>query len=302
MNSSATSVALSTRSRPATPTQDEEMVVTVQMQEVVVETSPYIEDLKCDFIDDTFFTKTGIIMQFINGNCPGSPSTIGGMRLALTDVRKLPAYISRNRGSIKVHALRYLNKHLKEMQCSIGATECLKAEDYGMTFSMASVSNNGALLNPARRNEGPMFYCLLSGLVSPVLVQIADWDDQYTRDDTVHMVNCYIHLLPASQRRNAVVARHNEEVMAKANNTVTQAKQQEVRAAKKQKLTYAPSAPRYAPQEKTFDRNNNLKKDMQALRQEVVQLRLTATPNPPLPTTKAVIWPPANGCPDMPDE
>lgn len=301
MNSSATSVVLSTRSRPETPTQDEEMIVTPQLHQVAAEAPLTVADMKCDYVDDTFFTKSGVIMQFINGNCPGSPSTIGGMRLALTDVKKLPAYIARNRGSIKVHALRYLNRHLKEMQCSIGATECLKAEDYGMSFSIASVTNNGAMLNPARRNEGPLFYCMFSGLVSPVLVQNADWDDQTSRDEMAYVVNCYIHLLPASQRRNAVVARHNEEVMTKANAVVTQAKQQEVRAAKKQRMAFAPSAPKHAPQEKTVDRDN-LKRDMQALRQEVVQLRLTATPNPPLPTTKAIIWPPANGCPDMPDE
>ena len=49
-------------------------------------------EIECCFFDESFFTKKGVVLQFINNNCPGATSLIGGLRLALTDIRKVPAH------------------------------------------------------------------------------------------------------------------------------------------------------------------------------------------------------------------
>ena len=35
--------------------------------------------------------------------------------------------------------------------------------------------------------------------------------------DSAHVVNCYVHLLPANQRRNAIIAKAKEAALAEAN-------------------------------------------------------------------------------------
>ena len=120
--------------------------------------------------------KKGVIVQFINGNCAGSTSLIGGIHLAVMDIKRVPAYLSKTKHQLKIHVMRYLNAHFQSMQCCIGATESLCAEDYGKSFSVASVSLTEAALNPSKRNEGPLFFCLYSGLMEPVTTILSDWD------------------------------------------------------------------------------------------------------------------------------
>jgi hypothetical protein len=48
------------------------------------------QEIECCSLDGSFFTQKGVILQFINNNCAGATSLIGGLRLALTDIRKDP--------------------------------------------------------------------------------------------------------------------------------------------------------------------------------------------------------------------
>lgn len=289
MNSQANSVVLSLRSRPTTPLQDEAMEVRpdVGTRPDSDEVVPRVEML-CDYVDETLFTKRGAIIQFINGNCAGSPSTIGGMRLPVKDVRKVPAYLARNKDSIKVHAMKHLTKHFIDMQCSIGATDVLTADDYGMTFSLASVSQEGANLNPSKRNEGPLLYCCFSGLNQPIVLTHSDWGQNYPADVT-HVINCYIHLLPSGQRRRKVIEKHLAVMttvpIAKMNGGI----------AKKPRIPTTPNAyriPKKAQQESY---------EVKRLKKELAELKLTK-PFPPLPTSAPVMWPTTDGCPNLPDE
>ena len=154
--------------------------------------------------------KKGVIVQFINGNCAGSTSLIGGIHLAVMDIKRVPAYLSKTKHQLKIHVMRYLNAHFQSMQCCIGATESLCAEDYGKSFSVASVSLTEAALNPSKRNEGPLFFCLYSGLMEPVTTILSDWDTN-TNFKVAYVVNCYIHLLPPSQRRMIVICKSADD-------------------------------------------------------------------------------------------
>ena len=82
---------------------------------------------------------------------------VGGVRIGLLDVRKAPAYVSNHKMAIKAHGVKMLQKHFQDTQCSAGAGELLCNDDYGISFSVASMSVSAMALNPTRRNKGPMF-------------------------------------------------------------------------------------------------------------------------------------------------
>ena len=58
------------------------------------------QEIECCSLDGSFFSQKGVILQFVNNNCAGATSLIGGLRLALTDIRKIPAYLDRNSNRI----------------------------------------------------------------------------------------------------------------------------------------------------------------------------------------------------------
>ena len=270
---------------------------------------------------DTLTSAKGMIVQFINGSCPGATSMIGGIRTGLMDVKKIPAYLERNRGNIKTHAINALTRHFRDSQCAAGATESLMQDDYGMTFSLASVSQAGMDLNPHRKREGPLFYCLMESLNEPVILREA-WTN--STQDMAHVVNCYIHLLPASQRRNRVLAKHVEEATA-----TTSAPKTDKLEHKKPKMTasngsgpyqgstYASSASRgaynasYASSQGNYPRRdyvdyNKLKHDLSNSEGIIADLRARLAaqkvPCPPLPS-KNIAWPPKTpNNPTLPDD
>jgi hypothetical protein len=128
-------------------------------------------ELRSRYMDATCYENRGIVLQFVNNNCPGASTMIGGVRLAMGDVRKIPAYLSKYEGQVKERALFYLKKHFLENQCSLGATENLCPDDFGMSYSVASLSPTGMKLNPSGRHEGPLFWCLWEDLVQPIKLQ-----------------------------------------------------------------------------------------------------------------------------------
>ena len=272
---------------------------------------------------DTMTSAKGMIIQFINGSCPGATSMIGGVRTGLTDVKKIPAYLERQRGNIKTHAINALTRHFRDSQCAAGVTESLMHDDYGMTFSLASVSQAGMDLNPHRKREGPLFYCLMETLNEPVVLREA-WCTSI--QEVAHIVNCYIHLLPASQRRNRVHAKHLEE------GTATSAPKSEELEHKKPKMaasngsgsngsysgaTYASSASRgeyntsYAPPPTAYQRRDygevyKLKSELSTSEGVIddlrAQLAAQKVPCPPLPS-KSMAWPPkSSNNPKLPDD
>jgi hypothetical protein len=97
-------------SRSQTPTQDEDMDAKVfkPLQSLNLEVN---DEHRLDLVDDSIFDKRGILVQFLNSNCTGSPHVFGGMRLAILDIKKVPAYQTKNRRQIKQHTVKALMKH-----------------------------------------------------------------------------------------------------------------------------------------------------------------------------------------------
>ena len=170
-----------------------------------------------------------------------------------------------------------------------------------MSFSMASLSLRGATLNPSRRNEDPIFYCHLPGFFDPCYIgQTVDG-----LVDSAHVVNLYIHILPANLRRNAVIKKHHE----------AQAKEAEAIKASMQispDSTSGPSQntsnhensykqgkpksridPRTKPYQKPQNHNSNSPPHGtvgQAISQAKGKKMKAVTSNPPLPSTSRPAW------------
>ena len=134
--------------------------------------------------------------------------SIGGLRTNLTDIRKIPQYIQKNEGHIKNYAIKLLNQHMIKTQCATGAGESLCQDDYGISFTVASLSPKGLQLHATRRNEGPLFFCLYDGLVEPIILSRNE-ENQIL--DSAYLINVYVNLLPPTQRRTAVLKKMHEE-------------------------------------------------------------------------------------------
>jgi hypothetical protein len=134
------------------------------------------------------------VLQFVNNNCPGATSLIGGLRLGLDDVRKVPAYLEKI-GSAQ--ALRYQvpgQAHKSEpVLCGSGREAHI--DDYGISFSLATVSQRAACLTTRRDRRGSS-----STASSQACWNRSSWDQPGWTDDFAHVFNVFIHLMPGSQR------------------------------------------------------------------------------------------------------
>jgi hypothetical protein len=241
------------------------------------------------------------------------------MRLSFLDIKKVPAYLSKYWRLIKQHAIHALMQHFKEMQCGVGAAEELCTDDFGMTFTVATVTGHRALLNPGKRQEGPLFFCHFPALVDPVVLTHADWGT-HTEGESVHVINCYISLPPPQLRRSLVIKKFQQDQAAAAVNAraaisltggtmTTPSGATSSTPAKKTKMN-PPSTPyaRAPPTDSlTRDQIRNMRQDsvtreLDDLRNQVRNLRGQVMPTPPLPIVRPPVWPSRNPCPDLPDK
>ena len=260
------------------------------------------QEVLCDHVHESMLKKTGIIVQFSNSNAAGATSMIGGVRLGLTDIRKAPSYVARNKQLLKQHAMRMLQRHFNDTQCAAGAGEPLTADDFGLTFSLASVSRSAAALNPSRRDEGPLFYCLFSGLTEATSLEEVNWNDGRVSEVT-YFINGYIHLLPQSQRRYRVIHKIKMDASTKDEDELK---------AKKAKMADLADGARHYPNDgpsrnyslstRTYN-DRRLQEEIDNLRKELAALRAQPALNPVLPKSKGK-WPPKdpNQGPDLPDD
>lgn len=166
------------------------------------------KEVVCQYVEKTMIQQTGTLLQFINLNSTGSTTMIGGTRIGVTDIRKVPAYLARNKALIRQHAVYTLTEHLLETQCPAGALEALSHEDYSISFAVATISEEARRLNPVGRAEGPLFYCAFNNLVRPIALY------QGGCSMMAHVINVYIMLLDPPKRRSAVIKKAREEEAA----------------------------------------------------------------------------------------
>ena len=266
-----------------------------------VQTSPtvgYIAPLEtsefaCEYIDPTIYQKGGVILQFCNTNASAHATIIGGIRLALSDIRKVPAYLHKYRQNIKKIAVRTLTRHLLDSQCSVGLHETLSLEDYGMTLTVATLSQRARQLNPQGRGEAPLFYCLFPGLLEPTVL-MANPDGTY---QTGHILNLYIHLLPAHHRRVVLARKQTDkgEVELPAEGPSNKKSRPAYEAAPRPQVGYPPYPDnRGAYNERRQNYDNTINHKINQKVEEMVNKKLTtaslASAFPPLPATKAPSW------------
>jgi hypothetical protein len=250
-------------------------------------------DLYSPEVDPSFYVKNGVILQFINSNCAGQTTLIGGLRLALADIRKVPAYIHRNRSNIKYYAVKCLDRHMRFSQCSIGLGETLALDDYGMSCSIATLSQRAMELNPMKRSEGPLFYSALAGFVDPIFVGHTNGN----MDDFAHVVNVFIHLLPPTQRRSACAIKAVQDASQQATNPNPGPTPPFPGYGKRAKGNPGhQGGPRSLEHHKVDERLAHLEREVQAVK----GLQL---PNPPLPATAGPAPPwKHDGNPALPDD
>ena len=313
----ATNVSAIQDSRASTPLRDEEMAKSVPMASLSLEKANF----KSPLVDDSLHDKRGIIIQFLNSGCPGTFPVIGGLRINLEDIRQVPLYLHQNKALIKQHGVRVLMNHWRDLNYGLGSTELLTVDDFGIVFTVASVSQNAIRLNPQQRTEGPLFYCHLPGLVEPQIVIHLDWAINM-EGQAVHLINAYITLISPHQRRTLMIRREREEkaatVAAAAAATATAQQSRPIilqgtgftgTIPKKPKSSipstsgsHARATP-YPPRTQPRPLHDSvvLREEMSHLHQLINRVQSQIVPTPPLPTPRTPLWPKDNQGPDLPD-
>lgn len=251
-----------------------------------------VDELVCEFIHTSMVTKQGVMINFINHNCPDSATVIGGIRLRSDEIARIPAIIARHFQSIKVQAAHFLQQHLNRSQSALGVLETITVDDFSLSFMLASVSEIGRSLHPYNRNEGPLHFCLFPKLckLTPIgITQEGEIVDCY-------VVNAYIHLLDAGRRKNSVLKKAEEDRKRKKDQPDA-IKPATDSPAKKQK--FLPKKP--TPVGPSTSDIKDIRNTVHQLAKEVKQLNLPTPPYPALPAT-TLNWPPVTDVPTLPED
>ncbi len=301
--------------RSTTPLQDEEMAK-VPMASLSIEKVIF----RSQTVDDSFHEKTGMIIQILNSHCPGSPLVIGGIRINLNDINQVPRYLEQNRALIKQHAAKVLLDHWITLNYGMGCNEGITVDDFGLTFSIGSVSPLAIKMNPHQRPEGPLFFCHFPALVEPQVLEHSDWNTN-TNGVTVHVINAYISLLPPHQRRNIILRKEREDKAA-ASAVAAATPQTRTTQVTLQPTGYTGTIPKKSrpnphpiasgsgtrpapyparPQPTYISDNAVLREEMGHLHALINRVQSQMVPTPALPTPRTPVWPRQNQGPDLPD-
>lgn len=242
------------------------------------------------YIHPTMYECSGIIINFINHAGSDMCSVIGGVRLSISEIAQLPEYLVANEGKVKTHAVSQLQTHLVRCQSALGLNEKLTLDDFSLTFTIASITEEAALLNPNSRSEGPMWMCHF-----PSFTRMIQLDSTPGEEDYAYVVNGYINLVHQNQRRRLVAQKHQvqalkiaqaaayaekekkekemKEWVAKTEKTNTNGSSQPPR---KTSRTKSP-----ARNKKTFVHPTKLKEEVNELRKDLHALKAQTGEKPP---------------------
>jgi len=167
------------------------------------------KDLACNALGMEMLTRKGIVLQYLNTNCTGATTMIGVTRIGLADPRKMPAYIERNLSIIRQHAVAALHHHFKSTLCSAGVLEVLSPEDFSISFSWASITEEGRSLTQHGKPDLALGYAVCDRLLKPILISRND-------PHPVCVLNVFVQLQEPSRRSSAVLKKAREEEATKA--------------------------------------------------------------------------------------
>lgn len=172
-----------------------------------------------DIVDTSLMNNDGILVQFINTNCLDAASIIGAIRLPVRELVLFPAYLAENKAKIKLYAVDALQRHLQDCQSPVGAGETdLSVDDFSLSFTIASITDACAQLNPSGRREAGLWICQYPWLARKVDL------DSLGIVNCAYVINAYVHLLDANRRRRVVLKKIREEAEQAKRKIATPAK------------------------------------------------------------------------------
>ena len=246
------------------------------------------EELMNEFVHPSIFTSGGVLINFLNHNCPDSATIIGGIRMRSAEIQRVPSLLSQYYSAIKTHAAYALQKHMVRSQSALGLNEAITVDDFSLTFMLGSLSEEGISTHPYGRKEGPLHYCYFANFIKPKALG-------YTHDgklDSCYIINAYVHLNEAGKRRNAVVKKTVSE-KRKIEEPKPQSNPAQVNA-KKPKFQKRPNQ-QQAPE------LDAVKDSISRIEKQVMKLNLPGkSAYPDLPETALPVWPPTDAHPEMP--
>jgi len=167
------------------------------------------KEIVCDLLTKDMVTKKGIVIQFLNSNSVGATTMVGVTRISLNDPRRIPAYIMRNASIIRQHAVHALQTHFRMTLCSAGVLETLSPEDYSISFSWASLSEEGRLLTQHNKPDLGLGYGVCDEVLQPIMMSKCD-------EYPVYVLNCFVQLQDPSRRSTTVIRKAKEEEAARS--------------------------------------------------------------------------------------
>ena len=161
------------------------------------------------YFDSEMLSRKGCILFYINVNSAGAAGMIGCTRTNITDACKVPAYLERNYDIIRQNAVGCLQRHFQDTQCSVGVTETISYDDYSVSFSWASVTQEGFTLNNHGKYELPMGCAAFDKWVQARPLYEGS-------NEKALVVNVHIMLQEQQKRKAAVIKRAREDEERKA--------------------------------------------------------------------------------------
>jgi len=245
------------------------------------------------YVHPSMYECTGIIVNFINHAGSDMCSVIGGVRLSISEISQLPEYLVANIGKVKTHAVSQLQTHLVRSQSALGLNEKLTLDDFSITFTVASITEEAAFLNPNTRGEGPMWMCHF-----PALTKMVTLDSTPGEEDYAYVVNAYINLVHPNQRRRLVAEKNQIQALKTAQAAATAEKEKKEKELKgwvertnveRTKANGSAQPPRKTSRTKSPARNGKkafihptkLKEEVNELRKDLHALKAKADENKP---------------------
>ena len=164
------------------------------------------EAWKSSFVHKSFFTYDGPVIWIHNTSCQFANTSIGGLRLPAMDLHKIPAYLEENGPTLKNAAIAQLQRHLLRNASPIGAGETIISDEYGMSYTVASLTDVARQLCHGQKFEAPLFACFTPSWVQQVPLSYLG-NNVY---DCAYVLHAYISLLPLASRRRELLRKQYE--------------------------------------------------------------------------------------------
>ena len=114
---------------------------------------------------------------------------VGAFRIDLEDPMYLCRYIDDNIKLLKMKALVMVQEHFMMCRVNLGLKDPVTIDEYGASFTLSSISDEGREVLPNGENEAPLSFCFLPNLLKKT--RLGTFPDG-THDET-YFVNFRLH-------------------------------------------------------------------------------------------------------------